>query len=65
MAVWSVYTFIGRALKNRRLVYFIGAADREYQSQVPGYPGMPCGPLARVPMARSVAMPPTGSLSSS
>lgn len=65
MAVWSVYIFIGSVLKDRRLVHYIGAAYREYQSRVPGYPGMPCGPLARVPAARSVAMPPTTSLSPS
>jgi hypothetical protein len=48
MAVWSVYIVVGSVLKDRRLVHFVGAAYREYQSRVPGYPGMPFGPLARL-----------------
>ncbi|NBX29017.1 hypothetical protein EBR04_00950 [bacterium] len=46
IAVWSAYIFIGSVLKDRRL--FMGDRYREYQARVPGYPGMPFGPLARV-----------------
>ncbi|MFM8735777.1 MAG: methyltransferase family protein [Pirellulales bacterium] len=48
MAVWSVYILIGSVLKDRRLLHFLGAAYGDYQARVPGYPGMPFGPLARV-----------------
>lgn len=49
MAVWSIYIFVGSVLKDRRLLHFIGAGYREYQTRVPGYPGIPFGPLARLP----------------
>ncbi len=48
MAVWTVYIFAGSMLKDRRLVFYLGTVYREYQSRVPGYPGMPLGPLARI-----------------
>lgn len=48
MAVWSAYILLGSVLKDRRLASFLGPTYREYQSRVPGYPGMPFGPLARV-----------------
>lgn len=48
IAVWSVYIFVGSTLKDRRLVHFLGDVYRDYQARVPGYPGMPFGPLARV-----------------
>lgn len=48
MAVWSTYILLGSVLKDRRLASFLGPAYLEYQSRVPGYPGMPFGPLARV-----------------
>ena len=48
MVVWSVYILVGRVLKDRRLLFFIGTTYRDYQARVPGYPGMPLGPLARV-----------------
>jgi protein-S-isoprenylcysteine O-methyltransferase Ste14 len=48
VVVWSAYIFIGSVLKDRRLLYFLGDAYRDYQARVPGYPGMPLGPLARV-----------------
>ena len=48
MAVWSAYIFVGSVLKDRRLLFFIGTVYRDYQARVPGYPGMPLGPLARV-----------------
>lgn len=48
IAVWSGYIFVGSVLKDRRLLHFLGAAYRDYQARVPGYPGMPFGPLARL-----------------
>jgi len=48
MVAWTAYIFVGSVLKDRRLEGFIGADYREYQARVPGYPGMPFGPLARV-----------------
>lgn len=50
IAVWTAYIFVGSSLKDRRLLFFIGDQYREYQARVPGYPGMPVGPLARVPL---------------
>jgi hypothetical protein len=49
--IWSVYIFVGSHLKDRRLTYYIGDMYLGYQAQVPGYPLMPLGPLARVPKA--------------
>lgn len=46
---WTVYIFLGSHLKDRRLEYYLGDRYREYQARVPGYPGMPFGPLARIP----------------
>ena len=45
--VWSSYIFAGSYLKDERLAFFLGTAYRDYQEQVPGYPFMPLGPLAR------------------
>lgn len=50
ITIWTAYIFIGSTLKDRRLAFFIGEPYREYQARVPGYPGMPLGPLARVPV---------------
>ena len=47
--IWTLYVFVGSWLKDLRLVYFLGHTYRQYQAEVPGYPGMPLGPLARVP----------------
>ena len=49
MAVWTVYIFVGSVLKDRRLAGFLGGVYRDYQTRVPGYPGMSFGPLARLP----------------
>jgi protein-S-isoprenylcysteine O-methyltransferase Ste14 len=49
--VWSVYIAIGSWLKDGRLVFYLGDTYRAYQAQVPGYIGVPIGPLARVPIA--------------
>jgi len=51
MAVWTVFILVGSTLKDRRLRFFIGDEYRSYMARVPGYPGMPAGPLARVPSA--------------
>ncbi|NDC55021.1 MAG: hypothetical protein EBZ74_12335 [Planctomycetia bacterium] len=49
IAVWSTYIFVGSALKDGRLVHFMGDTYRDYQARVPGYPGVAFGPLGRVP----------------
>jgi protein-S-isoprenylcysteine O-methyltransferase Ste14 len=46
-ALWSAYIFIGSRLKDARLEHYIGAAYREYESRVPGFPFMFAGPLGR------------------
>ncbi|MDB5341089.1 MAG: hypothetical protein JWN70_6708 [Planctomycetaceae bacterium] len=45
--IWSAYIFIGSWLKDRRLAYYLGDSYHDYAAQVPGYPGMLFGPLAR------------------
>jgi len=45
--VWSTYIFLGSWLKDERLHFYLGRRYRLYQAAVPGYPGMPLGPLAR------------------
>jgi predicted RND superfamily exporter protein len=57
IALWTVYIFVGSWLKDRRLEYYLGDTYREYQSRVPGYPFIPVGPLARVPLAEAAADP--------
>jgi hypothetical protein len=47
-AIWTIYVFAGSWLKDLRLLRYIGDPYREYMTQVPGYPGMPFGPLAKV-----------------
>lgn len=47
--IWTVYIFVGSWLKDHRLLYFLGDQYRAYQSEVPGYPFFPVGPLARIP----------------
>jgi len=49
----TVYIFLGSYLKDRRLLFFVGDAYREYQARVPGYP-LAVGPLGRV---KAVAKP--------
>jgi hypothetical protein len=43
----TTYIFVGSCLKDRRLEFFLGDAYRTYAAQVPGYPLMLIGPLAR------------------
>jgi protein-S-isoprenylcysteine O-methyltransferase Ste14 len=56
-AVWTTYIFVGSHLKDRRLLYYLGDVYRRYQARVPGYPFFVIGPLARVPLTRSVSSP--------
>jgi methanethiol S-methyltransferase len=56
IGVWTTYVFVGSCLKDRRLVFYLGASYRNYQAAVAGYPGMIFGPLARRPL-RKIEMP--------
>ena len=40
---------VDRLRKDRRLARSLGEDYRAYQARVPGYPGIPFGPLARLP----------------
>jgi len=51
IAVWTTYIYVGSVLKDRRLAHYIGTPYHAYAARVPGYPGMPGGPLARLPLA--------------
>lgn len=51
-AIWSVYIIAGSCLKDRRLLFYLGNAYRDYAQRVPGYPGMFFGPLAKWPAQR-------------
>ncbi len=48
-SIWTGYIFIGSILKDRRLEFYLRDDYRDFASRVPGYPGMPWGPLARWP----------------
>jgi hypothetical protein len=48
--IWTAYIFVGSYLKDRRLLYYAGDAYRNYAQHVPGYPGMPFGPLGKWPV---------------
>ena len=56
IGIWTVYIYVGSVLKDRRLLFYVGDEYRRYQADVPGYPGMPGGPLARVPLASDVPL---------
>lgn len=58
-AIWTAYIFYGSFLKDRRLEGFVGEPYRQYQRRVPGYPLVPCGPLARRPESTVEANPVT------
>jgi protein-S-isoprenylcysteine O-methyltransferase Ste14 len=45
--IWTSYIFVGSYLKDKRLVFYLGKDYRRYASRVPGYPGIPFGPLAK------------------
>lgn len=51
-AIWTIYSFYGSCLKDRRLELFIGEPYREYARKVPGYPLVFGGPLGRWPLPR-------------
>jgi len=55
--IWTGYIFVGSVLKDQRLECFLGDEYRKYASRVPGYPGMPFGPLARWPQAPAAEVP--------
>lgn len=46
-AIWTAYIFYGSFLKDRRLERFVGETYRRYAAEVPGFPLVPFGPLAR------------------
>lgn len=46
-AIWTAYIFYGSFLKDRRLEHFVGDIYKRYEVNVPGYPLVPFGPLAR------------------
>jgi hypothetical protein len=52
LAVWTPYIFLGSWLKDQRLTFYLRDVYRDYMARVPGYLGMPFGPLARVPSTR-------------
>lgn len=54
-AIWSVYIVVGSVLKDERLAYYLGEPYRDYQRQVPGYPFVFFGPLARLPRQTGVS----------
>lgn len=54
VGVWTLYIAVGSCLKDRRLEFYLGQTYRRYQSQVPGYPGVLFGPLARIPLKPAV-----------
>ena len=56
IGVWTMYIYVGSVLKDRRLLFYVGDEYRRYQADVPGYPGMPFGPLARMPLAGTAAL---------
>ncbi|HET6881695.1 MAG TPA: NnrU family protein [Pirellulales bacterium] len=45
--IWTAYIFVGSWLKDGRLEFYLGDTYRAYEEQVPGYPFLPFGPLAR------------------
>ena len=48
ITIWSLYIVVGSIIKDARMLHFIGDTYREYQSRIPGYPGISFGPLGRV-----------------
>jgi len=46
--IWTVSIYVGSVLKDRRLLFYVRDEYRSYESDVPGYTGMPFGPLSRV-----------------
>jgi protein-S-isoprenylcysteine O-methyltransferase Ste14 len=48
-ALWTAYILVGSCLKDQRLAFYLGDSYRDYCAQVPGYPLMFFGPLAKWP----------------
>ncbi len=48
-ATWTGYIYIGSCLKDRRMLFYLGSSYLDYARRVPGYPGVPLGPLAKWP----------------
>jgi len=58
IAVWTVYIYVCSVLKEQRLLFYLGDEYRLHQAEVPGYPGMPFGPLAgEVPLRAALTTP--------
>lgn len=58
--LWTLYIFVGSALKDRRLLSYLGDDYRRYQARVPGYPWFLAGPLARIPFEEPASLPSAG-----
>src|SRR5579862_2677119 len=50
IVVWSAYIYVGSYLKDQRLAKLIGEPYERYMTEVPGYPLITWGPLARRPL---------------
>jgi hypothetical protein len=58
---WVPSSFKPRQEKDRRMEHYLGTTYRRYQAEVPGFPGMPFGPLTRVawqPLPATATLPP-------
>jgi protein-S-isoprenylcysteine O-methyltransferase Ste14 len=51
IGIWTCYVFVGSHLKDERMARLLGDPYRRYQAEVPGFPLMWWGPLARRPLA--------------
>lgn len=47
VGVWTACIVVGSRLKDLRLLHYVGDGYRRYAEQVPGYPAVALGPLAR------------------
>ena len=45
--IWTIYIGLGSALKDQRLLFYLGDSYRIYMEKVAGYPMITLGPLAR------------------
>lgn len=58
IAVWTVSIYVCSVLKDQRLLFYLGDEYRLHQAKVPGYSGMPFGPLAgEVPLRAALTTP--------
>ena len=58
--VWTAYIFGGSILKDRRLLYYLGASYAAYMTRVAGYPGVFFGPLGKSPAGASAVLSVSG-----